>query len=228
MSRTSLDVRPRALSGKQCRFLRRAGITPANLYGAALESIPLQVETRALLGTIVKTSRNTPVDLRVAGKADPMTAFIWRVQRHPVTEEILHVDFYHVEATRRMRSDVPVVLDNVNKGLDKLDRRMAQFIQTVAVECLPADLPISLHADAGRMAELGDEIRVKELAVSDKVTVLTGPEIVIGKILAIIEKEEEVVEVPTAEAAPDAEAAVEGEGGGEEGAAGAGEKEIKK
>lgn len=218
-SRATLEAKPRALSGKQCRFLRRAGITPANLYGAAMESLPLQVDTKTLVGTIVHTSRNAPIDLRVAGATAPTLAFIWRVQRHPLTEEIMHVDFYHVEATRRMRAEVPVILDGVNQGLAKLDRRLPQFLLTVTVETLPADLPTEIHADASKLLELGDSIRVKDLLVSAKVTLMTPPENVVARVMAIIEVVEETPAAAVTEVVPGAEGATaEGEAPAAEGA----------
>lgn len=217
-SRATLEAKPRALSGKQCRFLRRAGITPANLYGAAMESVPLQVDTKTLVGTIVHTSRNAPIDLQVAGQTQPMMAFIWRVQRHPLTEEIMHVDFYHVEASRRMRAEVPVILDGVNQGLAKLDRRLPQFLLTVTVETLPADLPTELHADASKLLELGDSIRVKDLVVSDKVTIMTPAENVVARVMAIVEVVEETPAAATVEAAAGVEGvAAEGEAPAAEG-----------
>ena len=227
-TRITLAARPRALSGKQCRFLRRAGITPANLYGAAMESVPLQVDTKSLVGTIVHTSRNTPIDLQVSGSTTPLLAFIWRVQRHPLTEEIMHVDFYHVEATRRMRTEVPVILDGVNANLAKLDRRLPQFLLQIAVETLPADLPTDIHVDASKLLELGDSIRVRDLNLGDKVTVMNPPDTVIARIMAIIEVVEEEVAKPAADAAAATAATAEGaEGAKAEGAPGAAGKEAR-
>jgi len=203
----TLAVRPRALKGKKSRFLRRAGITPANLYGAGLESVALQAEARELVRTIATTSRNTAIELRVHGEASPRTAFIWKIQRHPVSEEILHVDFYHVEATRTMRTSVPVVLENIDPDLEKFAKRVTQYIQMVEVESLPADLPTSIASDASGLQELEDSLKVAGLAVSDAVTILTDPEGLVARVTAIVETAEEEAAVPAGEAAaPEAQA----------------------
>ena len=83
MAITTLTASPRALFGKRSRYLRRAGITPANLYGAGIDSTALQVDSKTLVRTIVHTTRNTPVSLQIEGEADPRTIFIWSVQRDP-------------------------------------------------------------------------------------------------------------------------------------------------
>lgn len=214
MATINLAASPRALFGKKSRFLRRAGITPANLYGAGVESTALQVETKALLRTIVATTRNTLVELTVEGEADSRTVFIWRVQRDPLTEEILHIDLFHVEATRTMRATVPVRLENVDPGLDKFSKRVNQFLNEVEVETLPADLPEEILLDVSALQELDDDIAVGALKVSDKVTILTDPEVVIAKVGEIVEISEEEPEEETA-GAGEAEAEGDAADGGD-------------
>ena len=208
MATINLAASPRALFGKKARFLRRAGITPANLYGAGVESTALQVETKALLRTIVATTRNTLVELTGDGEADSRTVFIWRVQRDPLTEEILHIDLFHVEATRTMRATVPVRLQNIDPELDKFSKRVNQFLNEVEVETLPADLPEEILLDVSALQELDDDIAVGAITISDKVTILTDPELVIAKVGEIVD----IVEEEPEEAL---EGAGEGEGEGE-------------
>ena len=206
MDQTTIDVRPRALLGKKARFLRRAGITPANLYGAGMESLALQVDAKDLVRTIATTSRNTAVELKVHGESKPRTAFIWRLQRHPMTEDILHVDFYHVDVTRTMRAKVPIALEGVDPELDKFAKRVTQYLQEVDVESLPLDLPAQIALDVSALQEIDDDKKVADLVVSDKVTILTDPEELVARVTAIVEAVEDV----EAAAALAGEAAEEG------------------
>ncbi len=207
MALATLEVRKRALQKKSSRFLRRAGITPANLYGAGIESLPLQVDTKALLKTISTTVRNTPVELRIAGESQPRTAFIWSIQRDPLTENLVHVDFYHVEATRRMRATVPVTLVNVDPLLERLKLRVTRLVSALEVECFPGDLPPSVTVDAAKLQALNDSIAASALRLGDRVTVLTPAEATVAKVLPIIEVKE-IVEAVAAEAAAPAEGEV--------------------
>ncbi len=209
MDVVSLESRPRALLGKKCRYLRRSGITPANLYGAGVESIAIQIDSRALQQVMATTSRNTPVQISILGEAEPRTAFIWKTQRDPITDQVLHIDLYHVEATRRMRADVPLVLVGVDPDLEKLDKRVTQFINSVSVETLPLDLPTSFEVDCSALNEIDDEVRLASVAISDKVTLLTDPEGVIARVTGITvlaepepEEEEGEAAAPGEEAAP--------------------------
>lgn len=203
MNATTLDARPRRIFGKKCRYLRRAGFTPANLYGAAMESIPVQVDTRVVAHLLAGLPKNTALELKILGESDAHTAFVWGIQRDPLTDEILHVDFYHVEATRRMRATVPLVLAGVDPNLEKLDKRINQMIESIEVECLPLDLPTELQVDASKLKELEDEVRVRDVLISDKIQVLTSLDLVIAKVAGIIEAvEEEAAPVEEAAGAP--------------------------
>ena len=209
MAITTLTASPRALFGKRSRYLRRAGITPANLYGAGIDSTALQVDTKDLVRTIVHTTRNTPVSLQIEGEADPRTVFIWSVQRDPLTEDVVHVDFFHVEATRTMRATVPIYLDNVDPELDKFSKRVNQLLSEVEVETLPMDLPEEIRLDGAPLQELDDEIKVSAIELGDRVTILTDPDLIVAKVFELIERVEEEDEV--------AEGVAEGEEGAAEG-----------
>ena len=210
MAITTLTASPRALFGKRSRYLRRAGITPANLYGAGIDSTALQVDTKDLVRTIVHTTRNTPVSLQIEGEADPRPVFIWSVQRDPLTEDVVHVDFFHVEATRTMRATVPIYLDNVDPELDKFSKRVNQLLSAVEVETLPMDLPEEIRLDGAPLQELDDEIKVSAIELGDRVTILTNPDLIVAKVFELIERVEEEDEGAEG-VAEGAEGAAEGE-----------------
>lgn len=218
MATITLTASPRVILGKRSRYLRRAGITPANLYGAGIDSTALQVDTRHLIDTIVQTTRNTPVSLQIEGEAEARTVFLWRVQRDPLTEDVLHVDLFHVEATRTMRTTVPIYLDNVDPDLEKFSKRVNQLLNEVEVETLPMDLPEEIRLDGAQLQELDDEIKVEAIDLGDKVTILTDPELIVAKVFEYIERvEEEEEEVLEGEEGEEGEGEEGGEGAAEGG-----------
>jgi large subunit ribosomal protein L25 len=200
MAQLTLDVRPRALGGKKSRYLRRAGIVPANLYGAGLASASLQVDAKALIKAVATTSRNTLVTLKVHGETAPRTAFLWGIQRDPMTEDIVHVDFYHVDPTRKMRGRVPLTVKNVDPNLAKNELRVAIMIPALDVECLPGDLPVSITIDCTDLHKLGDDVKAAALPIPSGVTMLTKPTQSVAKV-AVVQKVKEIEEAPAAAAA---------------------------
>ena len=190
MADVTLDARPRKLFGKRCRYLRRAGITPANLYGAGIDSVAVQVDSKAVAEVVRTTSRNVPVQVAIRGEKQPRTAFIWGIQRHPLSDSIVHVDLYHVDVTHRMRATVPLVFVNIDPGLAKLDRRVVHMLGSVEVECLPLDLPTEFRVDCSGLQYLDDELKVGVLAAGAAVEVLADPEAVVARVTLVAQPTE--------------------------------------
>ena len=95
--------------GKKVRFLRRDGLTPANIYGRSLDSVALQLPSADLLQALSQGGQNAVLDIKVKGEKMARTAVIRNIQRNPVTDVVIHVDFLQVDVTRAITSDVPLV-----------------------------------------------------------------------------------------------------------------------
>lgn len=201
----SLQAEPRSVTGKGVRFLRRAGITPIHLYGKETDSLALQVDTTVLLGVLARAGRNAPVSLTVEGSATSHFAFIREVQRHPVTEAVLHVDFYQVPVTETMRAAVPVYLIGDAPAVRLLSGILTQALHTVEVECLPLEVPQYVEVDISGLEDFEQGIYVSSLDMGRAVTILTAPEELIVRV------NPPRVEVEAAVGEAVAEEAVEGE-----------------
>jgi large subunit ribosomal protein L25 len=206
MDRTALKAQTRKLTGKRVRFLRRSGLTPANLYGPSIESLPLEIETPVLQRLLAHGGRHTLVDIQLEDNGRSETAFLWEVQRHPITEAILHVDFYRADLTRKLRMAVPIELVGkalaVNKGAS-----IIQTLNELEVEGPPLQIPSVIQVDISPLTEPNDHILVQDLKVPEVIEVLSPPDQVIVR-AAPPRKEEVAVPVPAAEgvevAAPEA------------------------
>ena len=98
----------RSVLGKKVKHLRRQGLTPVHMYDSSGSSYSLQVETKTLYQILATYGKTSPVTIRI-GEEDH-SAFVREVQRHPVSEEIIHVDFLEVDLNKSIRTQVPVVL----------------------------------------------------------------------------------------------------------------------
>jgi large subunit ribosomal protein L25 len=178
----TLQAAPRSASRKQVRFLRRAGITPIHLYGKETDSLSLQVDTPVLLGVIARAGRTAPVSVTIEGSTTAHFAFVREVQRHPVTEAVLHVDFYQVPMTETMRAAVPVLLTGEAPAVRLLSGNLTQALQTLEVECLPLDVPQVVEVDISGLENFEHGIYVSSLDLGRSVTVITAPEELIVRV----------------------------------------------
>jgi large subunit ribosomal protein L25 len=230
MADIQLSVKPRQVVGKKVAALRRQGVTPANVYGRNLESKAVEVETTVLTHLLRSAGRNVIIDLRIEDERSPRPVMLRGVQRDPVTSRILHVDFYQVSLTQKMRSEVPLVLVGKAPAVAELGGILLQNVDSIMVEALPGDIPVHVEVDVSMLARFDDAVHVRELPIDlTKVHVMTEPDLVVAKVaaprLAAAEEEAEVAAEAVAEAPAAAEEeAVEAEEG-KEGEAAEEEKE---
>ncbi len=214
MAEKQLKVENRNITGKKTRFLRRQGVTPAHLFGHRVESVPVQVNTGDLQRVIAQKGTTRLLDINLSGEKEPRSVFIREIQRDALSGELIHVDFYQVTKTEKIRVAVPIVLVG-EAPASKLKNNIIELILSeLEVESLPADLPPQIEVDITPLAEVDQGIAVHELQLKPGVTLLAPPEQLVVKVSAIAEEKEEVpvVAVPTAEAAVPEEEAAPAEG----------------
>jgi large subunit ribosomal protein L25 len=208
-TKIELNVSPRPVLGKKVKRLRREGIIPANVYGRALESVAIQVVRDDLVRVVRAAGRNEIIYLRLDGE-EPRPTFVRQIQLNPVTDAILHVDFYQISLAEKVRMEVPVALVGTAPAEQTHGGTLLHSMDSITVEGLPTDIPSAIEVDVSGLEEIDAAIHVEELSVPGEVTVLSDPDMVVAKIAPPhVEKEvEEEVE--------EEEEGVEGEEGAEE------------
>lgn len=222
MANSELQVAPRTVLGKKVAALRRDGRTPANVFGHRIDSTAVQADTAALTHLLRGMTRNAIINLKVDGERSPRTVVVRDVTRDPVSGQLLHVDFYQVSMTEKMRAEVPVVLVGTSDAVATYGGVLLQTLETVHVEALPNDIPTQFECDVSAITQLEGALHVRDLAIdTSKVTLHTEPEVVVARVAAprlVVEEEAaaaaapaEGVEIPAAGApAPEAPPAAGG------------------
>ncbi len=227
----ALQVLPREVLGKKVKALRRQGMTPANIYGRGVESRAVQAETATVMHLLRTAGRNAVITLTVQGEDGPRSVMMRGVQRHPVTDRLLHVDFYQVSLTEKMRAEVPLVLVGSAPAVSDLGGVLLQGLDSISVEALPGDIPGHLEVDVSGLEQFDDGVHVKDLVLGPNVALLTDPELVVAKVAAprlAAELEAEAAAAEEEAVAKEAEAVEEGAEEAAEGPAGEKEEEEGK
>src|SRR4030042_4115878 len=158
MAEIQRSVAPRQVLGKKVAALRRQGVTPANVYGRKLGSKAVQLETVVLTQLLRSAGRNVIIDLEVEDEGSPRPVMLRGVQRDPVTSKILHVDFYQVSLTQKMRAEVPLVLVGEARAVAELGGVLLQSVDSIMVEALPGDVPVHVEVDVSSLARFADAV----------------------------------------------------------------------
>jgi large subunit ribosomal protein L25 len=192
-----LKATHRVVLGKKARFLRRQGITPAHLYGHGIESLALQCDTDELVNLVAHAGKTRLVNLEVDGEKSK-TTFVREIQRDAITRELLHIDFYQVRRTEKIAVDVPIVLVGEAPALKSKGRMLVHGINSLSIECLPANVPPQIDIDITGLEEVEQAVHVKDIILDPEITVHADPEQLVVKISEVMVKEE-VEEVPEVE-----------------------------
>ena len=138
------------------------------------------------------------------------------VQRDPVTDQIIHADFYKVNLKEKIKAKVPVVFIGESEAV-KGGGILVKTVSELEVEALPQDLPHEISVDISVLNSFGDEIKIKDIKVLDDVKIEANPEDVVALVQEPREEKAEEVapsveEVEVIKKEPSAAEAMEGEG----------------
>jgi large subunit ribosomal protein L25 len=210
-----LKLEPRADRGRHLAALRRQGRLPGVVYGHNVDAVTVAVDGREFIKAFQKVGRNQLVDLQL-GEEPVRKALIREVQRSPRHGDLLHVDFYQVNLTEKIESEVPIELEGAVEIVTKGEADLQRGLHVLKVECLPTDLPPVITVDISGLKEVDDEIRVKDLPVPPGCEILEEPDDLIVKVAAHREEVEEAAPAPAAGEVPVVgETPAEGEAGAE-------------
>jgi large subunit ribosomal protein L25 len=113
------------------------------------------------------------VNVRVDGSTALLSA-IADIQRDPVTDKFLHVDFHEVSQTERMVTTVPLEFVGEPAGVRNGSGILDIARHEIGVRCLPADLPSSLSIDVGPL-EVGAIVHFSDVVVPPGVELIGDP-----------------------------------------------------
>jgi large subunit ribosomal protein L25 len=215
-----LTLDPREVQGKANKRLRRKGIVPGVVYGKGEESTNVQVDSKTFETLYRSAGRTSVVKFRLPGARQATSGFIKSVQRHPLSGQPLHVDYYLVNLNVEMEVDVPLVFTGEAPAVEETGGTLLHNLSSVHVRALPTNFPHEIRVDVSTLVSLDVAIHVKDLNLNrDLVQVLTDPEAIVATVVPPrIEEEPEPV-VAEGEELEGEEGAAEGEEGAEGAAA---------
>jgi large subunit ribosomal protein L25 len=159
MGAFSLEALNRDRLGKGgARQTRRDKLVPVVVYGQKQETRHFAVKAHDLEMALARHAR--VIDL-ATGDGKVQSCLIRDIQRHPVSEHVLHVDFMVVESGQRVTTELPVRLVGNPIGV-KQGGQVRRLLAKVRVNCVVADLPSFFDIDITNL-EAGRNLLVKDL-----------------------------------------------------------------
>lgn len=215
-----IKAQPRDRTGKQVRSLRVQGLMPAVLYGNNQKPTNLTIDQADFRRVYQKAGKTTLIDLAILDQ-NLVKVLIHDLQLHPVSNQIIHTDFYQVKLTEKIHATVPVQVVGEAPAVKELQGTMIVNKNELDVEAYPQDLVPAIEVDISPLKTFDDVIHAKDLLAPKGIEILTDPDEVIvliqpprseEELAKLEEKPVEDVETVAVEEKGQEEATVEDEG----------------
>ncbi|MCO5725077.1 50S ribosomal protein L25/general stress protein Ctc [Robiginitalea marina] len=151
---------------KSSKALRNAGKVPCVVYGG---ETPLHFSAEELSFKDLVYTPNAHTVVIELDNGTRVNAVMQDIQFHPVTDSILHVDFYQLFEDKPVTLNIPVRLVGNSPGVRNGGRLLFRY-RKLLIKALPSNLPDFFNVDISKL-KIGDLITVESLK-SDDFTIL--------------------------------------------------------
>lgn len=200
----------KARGNSPARKLRRDGQMPAVLYGRNTDPVSLAVSVKDLEQTLKKGNVGSIIFNLIIQNGQKITkpAMIKELQSHPVSGNLLHVDFYEIDMQRKINVMIPIIVKGKAKGVE-LGGVLQVVRREIEVLCLPGDIPEAIELDISDL-DIGDAIHVEDIKLGDSVEIPADVNFTVVTVVSPKMEAPEAEEEAEEEGAEEAEEAEEG------------------
>ncbi len=188
-SKNLLPVNRREIFGKKLNQLRQRDQIPGNVFGPDFKSQSISLAYRDFVKMYRIVKETGIVYLQLGTEEIPV--LIKNIQKHPVSDKILHVDLRKIDLKQKITTAVPVKVIGESTAVTQLGGVLLTQSDRLMVEAFPQDIPQAIEVDITLIKEIGKEITVADLTKSTKYVLKEDLKKVIVSVIA--HKEESTV-----------------------------------
>ncbi len=159
------------------KALRNAGKVPCVLYGGD-QAMHFSADELSF-SKLVYTPNVYTASIELEN-GDKFKAILKDIQFHPVSDKILHVDFYQLSEDKEVTMDIPVRIIGNSPGV-MLGGNLRNPYRTLRVRAIPSNLPDFINADISEL-NIGDKLSVAELVALGDFTILHPENTIVAQV----------------------------------------------
>lgn len=190
----NLVAETRNVFGKKLKVARKEGKMPAVLYGKGKKTTPLFVDLKNFKKVLKEAGESTLINIKNPETGATENVLIQDVDIDPIANEPVHADFYIVEMDKSIRTEVALIFEGASPAEKEQGGVLIKVLHNIEIEALPKDLPHELKIDVSKLANIGDQIFIKDIELPAGVKIIAKEDEVV--VLVEAHKEEVIEEKP--------------------------------
>ena len=183
MSKQNIILQVELREGKQGELekLNPQEFIPAVIYGAGKDNKYLKIKAQDFCKVYKEAGESNLIDLQIGKDKDISKIIIKDVQRDVVKDFAIHVDFYEVDMTKQITTEIPLNFIGESKAVRELGAELIKNMDAVEVKCLPGSLVGHIDIDISSLEKCDDSIKLHSIILPEGISlVLEGNEAIVS------------------------------------------------
>lgn len=187
-----LNAKIRKETGRKTNALREADRIPAVVYGHKVKNLMLDIDYKDFQKVLRQAGESSLIELDIEGEKEKKSVLVHEIQKDPVSDKFIHIDFFQASLTEEVQVKVPLVFEGESIAVKDLGGTLVKNISELEVKALAKNLPHEIKVDIGGLNTFEDHILVKDLNLPKEVKVLAKPDEIIVSVARVEKVEEEL------------------------------------
>lgn len=171
--------------------VRNIGMIPAVIYGPGIKNSNVAVGSKDFKKVFDQAGESTLVDLEVEGQK-MVKVLINDVSVDPVSDKVMHIDFYQVKMDKEIESRIPLSFIGEAPAVKEQGGILVKNMHELHIKALPQDLIHDIEVDISNLININDKMFVSDIKLPKGVKVINKLEDIVVMISAPREEEEEI------------------------------------
>jgi large subunit ribosomal protein L25 len=198
MNKIEIAAQSRETGKESTKTLLGHGLVPGVVYGHGFEPLSIQMNKREFMNAFNEAGESTLLNLVVDGK-EVGNVVIKDYQNDPTSGSITHFDLHKVKMTEKMYANVDIEFIGEAPAVKNEGGVLVIGQDSIEIHCLPSDLISSIEVDLGKLEHVEQMIRIKDLAIPERVEVMDEEE----NVIVSVEPQRSESEMENLEAKPE-------------------------
>lgn len=171
-----LSAKIRKETGRKLPELKDSGRIPAVIYGNKVKNLLLDVDYKDFQKVLSQAGESSLIELEIEGDKEKRAVLVHELQKDPVSDKFIHIDFFQASLTEEVEVEVPLVVEGVSLAVKDLGGTLVKNMSEITVKALAHNLPHEIKVSISNLNTFEDHILVKDLPLGANVRAMAKPD----------------------------------------------------